>query len=72
MWGIDWFAELVRQYCAIEGKMTGTTPSAKSRRSTIERALETGKTTLETTTWLAACVNAELQLALHRIEIKKF
>lgn len=72
IWGKDWFAELVRQYCEIEGRMTGETPPARMRRSTIDRALRTGKTTLETVTWLAACVNAELQLAIHRIEIRKF
>lgn len=72
LWGIDWFAELVRQYCEIEGRMTGDKPPAKARRSTIERALETGKTTLETATWLAACVNAEIQMVFHRIEVKKF
>lgn len=72
IWGDDWFAELVRQYCELEGRMTGSKPPAKSRRSTLERAIQTGNTTLETTTWLAACVNAEVQLAVHRIEIKKF
>lgn len=72
IWGEDWFAQLVRQYCEVEGQVTGETPSAKARRSTIERALETGKTTLETATWLAACINAEMQLAVHRIEIRRF
>lgn len=72
IWGEDWFAHLVRRYCEIEGQMTGETPLARARRSTIERALQTGKTTLETTTWLAACVNAEMQLAIHRIEVRKF
>lgn len=72
IWGEDWFMHIVRRYCEIEGEITGTQPPAKSRRSTIERVFQTGNTTLETVTWLAACVNAELQMAIHRIEVKSF
>jgi hypothetical protein len=72
IWGEDWFVQLVRRYCEIEGEITGTTPTAKSRRSTIERVLETGSGNVDTLVWLAAAVSAELQLAIHRIEIKRF
>ena len=72
LWGKNWFAELVRAYCEVEGEVTGTTPMPKTRRSQLERAFEVGGTSLETVIWLTACVNGELQLVFHRVEIKKF
>ncbi len=72
MWGKNWFANLVRAYCEIEGIMTGEQPEAHLRRSTIERGMKTGKMNLETATWLAAAVRAELLMAVHHVEIRKF
>lgn len=72
IWGEEWFMHIVRRYCELEGEITGTVPLARQRRSTIERVFETGNATLETTAWLAACVNSEIQLAVHRIEVRKF
>ena len=71
LWGEQWFAHLVRRYCEIEESATGQAVEPKKRRSTIERALETGNINLETATWLAAAIGAQLQMAIHRIEIKK-
>ena len=72
IWGEEWFMHIVRRYCELEGEITGSVPLARQRRSTIERVFETGSATLETTTWLAACVNSEIQLAVYRIEVRKF
>ncbi len=71
-WGEDWFPHLVRCYCEIEGTMTGQHPTPHSRRSTLERAIATGEITLKRVTWLAAAVDAEIQLAVHHVEIRKF
>lgn len=71
LWGEDWFAELVRRYCEIEAEMTGTKPLARTRRSSLERAIKTGGCSLETGCWLAAAIGAELQMAVHRVEIMK-
>ncbi len=72
IWGEEWFVCLVRSYCQVEGQVTGKTPLAKPRRSTIERVFQVQQTTLETATWLAAAVGAEIQMEFQRIEVKKF
>ena len=72
VWGKEWFVCLVRAYCQVEGQVNSKVPSAKARRSTLDRVFETAATTLETACWLAAAVGAEIQMQVVRVEVRKF
>lgn len=71
-WGDKWVAELVKAYVKVAVANGDEKATSVSRRSQIERALESGNCTIEKAIWLAAAVGCWFQLSCTNIEVQEF